>query len=210
MKTLLTILFLSFSWSVATAQDDPQWIRYPAISPDGEKIAFTYKGNLYVVAAEGGEARQLTFHKGHDHMAVWSRDGDRIAFASDRYGNFNVFVMDAAGGPAERLTHHSNDEIPYSFTHDDSHVIFGAVRNDIAEHRQFPSTSQPELYKVPAETGRVGQVFTIPAELPLKTAMAAACCITIKKGEKMSGGSISGRPLQEIFGTTMLKTTSTK
>lgn len=182
MKTLLTILFLSFSWSVATAQDDPQWIRYPAISPDGEKIAFTYKGNLYVVAAEGGEARQLTFHKGHDHMAVWSRDGDRIAFASDRYGNFNVFVMDAAGGPAERLTHHSNDEIPYSFTHDDSHVIFGAVRNDIAEHRQFPSTSQPELYKVPAETGRVGQVFTIPAEFAVENSDGSSMLYHDKKG----------------------------
>jgi Tol biopolymer transport system component/C-terminal processing protease CtpA/Prc len=97
-------------------------------------------------------------------MPVWSKDGSKIAFASDRYGNFDIYLMDAMGGDAVRLTFHSNDERPYSFTHDDSSVIFGAVRMDTADHRQFPTSSQPELYAVPAEGGRVAQVFTIPAE----------------------------------------------
>ncbi len=164
MKSLFTILLFTFTWTLSNAQDNPQWIRYQTISPDGSQIAFTYKGNLYRVPAEGGVAQQLTFHEAHDFMPVWSNDGDRIAFASDRYGNFNVFVMDAEGGQAERLTWHSNDEHPYSFTHDDEYVIFGAVRQDLAEHRQFPAMSQPELYKVPANGGRVSQIFTIPAE----------------------------------------------
>ncbi len=164
MKSLFTILLFTFTWTLSNAQDNPQWIRYQTISPDGSQIAFTYKGNLYRVPAEGGVAQQLNFHEAHDFMPVWSNDGDRIAFASDRYGNFNVFVMDAEGGQAERLTWHSNDEHPYSFTHDDEYVIFGAVRQDLAEHRQFPAMSQPELYKVPANGGRVSQIFTIPAE----------------------------------------------
>lgn len=164
MKTVITILLLSFSWTLAVAQDNPQWIRYQSISPDGSQIAFTYKGNLYRVSAEGGVAQQLTFHEAHDFMPVWSNDGERIAFASDRYGNFNVFVMDSDGGPAGRLTWHSNDEHPYSFSHDDEYVIFGAVRQDLAEHRQFPAMSQPELYNVPVNGGRVDQIFTIPAE----------------------------------------------
>ncbi|MCC5914701.1 MAG: PD40 domain-containing protein [Balneolaceae bacterium] len=182
MKYLILSLFFAFSWNVALAEDDPRWIRYQSISPDGERIAFTYKGNLYVVPAEGGDARQLTFHEGHDHMAVWSHDSERIAFASDRYGNFNVFVMDAEGGPAERLTYHSSDEMPYSFTHDNSHVIFGAVRQDIAEHRQFPAASQPELYKVPAEGGRVGQIFTIPAEFARENSSGSRMVYHDKKG----------------------------
>ncbi len=146
------------------AQDDPQWIRYQAISPDGNHIVFTYQGDLYRVSSEGGDATRLTFHESHDFMPVWSQNGEKIAFASDRYGNFDVFVMDAVGGPAERLTFHSNDESPYSFSHDDEHVIFGAVRQDDVKHRQFPTTSQPELYNVPVDGGRVGQLFTIPAE----------------------------------------------
>lgn len=148
------------SWS----QVEPKWIRHQAISPNGETIVFTYKGDLYRVSSEGGEARQLTFHQAHDYMPVWSHDGERLAFASNRYGNFDVFVMDALGGAATRLTFHSNDEQPYSFSHDDGQVIFGAVRQDLAEHRQFPTSHQPELYSVPAESGRVDQVFTIPAE----------------------------------------------
>jgi tricorn protease len=164
MKFIITLLLLSFNWAIVSAQENPQWIRYQSISPDGSQIAFTFKGDLYVVPAEGGDARQLTFHEGHDFMPVWSGDGERLAFASDRYGNFNVYVMDAAGGQAERITFHSNDEYPYSFSHDDEYVIFGANRMDRAEHRQFPAGSQPELYKVPANGGRVGQVFTIPAD----------------------------------------------
>lgn len=164
MKLFYLILFLSFSWSASQAQDDPRWIRYQAISPDGRHIVFTYMGDLYRVSSEGGNAQQLTFHEAHDFMPVWSRDGEKIAFASDRYGNFNVYIMDAKGGPAHRLTYHSNNEYPYSFTNNNEHILFGAVRQDLAEHRQFPTMMQPELYSVPVTGGRVGQVFTIPAE----------------------------------------------
>ncbi|MCH8495274.1 MAG: peptidase S41, partial [Balneolales bacterium] len=149
MRIFFSLFMVLVVTTIATAQIDPQWIRYQSISPDGSAIAFTYKGDLYRVPTEGGEARQLTFHEAHDFMPVWSHDGTKLAFASDRYGNFNVFVMDAMGGAAERLTWHSNNEYPYSFTHDDAQVIFGAQRMDIAEHRQFPSPVQPELYQVP-------------------------------------------------------------
>ena len=147
-----------------SAQSNPGWIRYQAISPDGSQIVFSYKGDLYRVSSNGGLAHQLTFHEAHDTMPVWSKDGRQIAFASDRYGNFDIFLMDATSGTARRLTFHSNDESPYSFSHDNKSVIFGAVRQDIAEHRQFPAGSQPELYTVPADGGRVDQIFTIPAE----------------------------------------------
>ncbi len=157
-------MLLVFSSSIASAQITPKWIRYQSISPNGDNIAFTYKGNLYRVPSTGGEAQQLTFHEAHDYMPVWSNDGSKIAFASNRYGNFDVFIMDALGGPAERLTFHSSDESPYSFSADNKSVIFGGVRHDLASHRQFPTSSQPELYSVPVSGGRVDQIFTVPAE----------------------------------------------
>jgi len=160
----LVILCLAFLAFTSKAQDDPQWIRYQAISPDGQTIAFTYMGDLYTVPVTGGDANQITFHKAHDYMPVWSKDGEHIAFASDRYGNFDVFVMSATGGQATRLTFHSANESPFTFTHDDSSVIFGAQRMDTKAHRQFPTGSQPELYAVPVNGGRVNQLFTIPAE----------------------------------------------
>ncbi|GMN04764.1 S41 family peptidase [Croceitalea sp. MTPC5] len=156
----LSLLFTTFLIS----QTNPKWARYPSISPDGSAIVFTYKGNLFRVATAGGTATQLTFHKAHDYKAVWSKDGKRIAFASDRYGNFDVFVMDALGGEAQRLTFHSTDEVPYTFAHDDATVLFGAVRQDAVAHRQYPTSAQPELYEVASNVGGVGQVLTVPAQ----------------------------------------------
>ena len=163
-RKILSTLFACAIGTTVFGQDPPKWMRYPAISPDGSQIVFTYKGDLYLVSSGGGDAKQLTFHEAHDYKPVWSRDGNQIAFASDRYGNFDIFVMSPEGGAANRLTYHSNDEQPFEFSADDQSVIFGTSRMDIAEHRQYPTSSQPELYSVPRAGGRVDQVWTIPAE----------------------------------------------
>lgn len=139
-------------------------MRYPAISPDGKTIVFTYKGDLYTVPAAGGTATPLTVHEAHDFMPVWSHDGKSIAFASDRYGNFDIFVMPATGGAAQRITFHSAHEYPYEFSHDNKTVYFGSTRHDAASNRQFPTAYQPELYQVAVSGGRVKQVLTTPAE----------------------------------------------
>ena len=163
MKNRLTALLLLLAFGTICAQT-PTWLRYPALSPDGSTIAFTYRGNLYTVPATGGDARQLTFHAAHDYHAVWSPDGRTLAFASERYGNFDVFTMPATGGAATRLTFHSNGEIPYAFAPDGTGILFGALRQDAVQHRQFPHGSQSELYRVPTAGGRVQQILTVPAE----------------------------------------------
>jgi Tol biopolymer transport system component/C-terminal processing protease CtpA/Prc len=162
MKSLF-YFFTLLSFSIF-AQNNPKWMRHSSISPDGTQIAFTYKGDLYKVNANGGNAQQLTFHSAHDFEAVWSKDGSKIAFASNRFGNFDVFVMNSNGGNATRVTFHSNDEHPYSFSEEDTKIVFGALRQDAPNHRQYPHGSQSELYSVPVTSGRISQVLTIPAE----------------------------------------------
>jgi tricorn protease len=162
-RTLLLLLGLAVSSSVS-AQSDASWLRYPAISPDGASIVFTYKGDIYRVASSGGSAVQLTTHPAHDFMPAWSRDGRSIAFASDRFGNFDVFIMPVSGGEPRRLTFHSADEYPYAFSAGDAGVIFGAARLDAASSRLFPSAAQPELYEVSVTGGRPEQLLTTPAE----------------------------------------------
>ncbi|NVK52134.1 MAG: PD40 domain-containing protein [Flavobacteriaceae bacterium] len=159
----LTFLLLCVVFGL-NAQENPKWMRYSAISPDGTQIVFTYKGDLYKVSSSGGQATQLTYHTAHDYMPVWSKDSKQIAFASNRYGNFDVYVMNASGGNASRLTFHSTNEYPYSYTSNNKAVLFGATRQDDVKHRQYPTGSQPELYSVPIKGGKVSQVFTIPAE----------------------------------------------
>ena len=54
-KLIFSVALLSATLS-ASAEDHPLWMRYPAISPDGTTIAFAYKGDLYSVSVNGGEA----------------------------------------------------------------------------------------------------------------------------------------------------------
>lgn len=145
-------------------EGEAAWLRYPALSPDGSTLVFSYKGDLWTVPIAGGDAVQLTRHPAYDYRPVWSPDGRHVAFASDRFGSFQVFLIEASGGEARRLTFHSTTETPYAFTTDGSHVVFGASRLDAEENRQFPSGSLPELYQVSVEGGRVSQLTTLPAE----------------------------------------------
>jgi tricorn protease len=163
MKTLLAVILLMSFCFTTLAQVNPQWVRYPVISPNGEAIAFTYKGDIYSVPTSGGQATRLTFHKAHDFKAVWSQNSQQLAFASDRFGNFDVFIMDALGGKAKRLTFHSSHEEPYAFTADQK-ILFKGQRMDLAQHRQYPTSRLTELYRVSVNGGRVDQVLSLALE----------------------------------------------
>jgi len=157
---VFALCFLSFGNLYA---QNALWMRYPAISPDGQHIVFSYQGNLYIVKSEGGRALPLTMHPAYDFQPVWSNDGQHIAFASDRYGNFDVFLMHKDGGTPQRLTFHSSNDIPYSFSPDSTSVLFSSARLDSPQNMQFPSGSLPELYSVSVQGGRPIQIMTTPA-----------------------------------------------
>src|SRR5882672_5635238 len=89
---------------------NPLWLRYPAISPDGKTVLFCFKGDIYKVSSEGGQALPLTISESTEFSPVWSHDGKYIAFASTRYGNFDVFIIPSRGGDAKRLTYSSVQE----------------------------------------------------------------------------------------------------
>ena len=139
MKNFIT-LFLGIVIAVAgICQDNPLWLRYPAISPDGQSILFNYKGDIYTVPSTGGDARPLTISETYEFSPVWSHDGKQIAFASDRYGNYDIFVMPAVGGEAKRLTFHSNGEIPSTFTRDDGARYPDSTGTGCDDNRQGPA-----------------------------------------------------------------------
>ncbi len=150
---LAGICVVQAAWCLA--QQNPLWMRYPAISPDGKTIAFGYRGDIYRVDAAGGVAVPLTIHEAQDMMPVWSHDGKTLAFSSDRYGNFDVYTMPAGGGTPKRLTHFSGPDYPYDFTPDDKAVVIGSPRHAPAASVRFYSPRLfQNLYHVPVDGGR--------------------------------------------------------
>ncbi len=166
-KSLTTIMFIG---GICVASAAPAlWMRDVKISPEGDKIAFGYKGDIYTVPVTGGEARRLTTLPSYESNPVWSPDGTKIAFASDRHGNFDVFVMDAGGGEATRLTSNSASEIPESFSPDGKDVFFSAAIQNPASSVMFPSARMTEFYAVPVAGGVSRQVLGTPAQMPVFT-----------------------------------------
>jgi len=87
----------------------------PAISPDGSRIVFARewidqmkdqrRSNLWVARTDGSRVRELTTGAWRDSAPVWSPDGTRIAFLSDRDGTTQLQVIYADTGEIAQLTH---------------------------------------------------------------------------------------------------------
>ena len=168
--TVLIALSFSLPASAETplpalgVENNPLWLRYPAISPDGRTIAFSFRGHIFTVPAAGGLAFPLTAGPAHDSSPLWSPDGKLIAFASDRYGHYDVFLTSAQGGTARRLTTYSTDAVPTSFTPDGQYVLFSAYRMASAQSALFPLKIFPQLYKVSIQGERAAEMLlTTPA-----------------------------------------------
>ncbi len=161
---LASVAFL-MSAEAANAQA-PLWMRDVKISPDGKEIAFTYRGDIYKVAAKGGKAVRLTTAPSWEAAPVWSPDGKKIAFVSSRNGGRDIYIMSSDGGTPTRLTFNSANENPEGFTPDGKNVLYSASIQDPASSALFPSGRLVELYSVPAEGGRPVQVLSTPALTP--------------------------------------------
>ena len=165
LAILLMILFslqpTANSQQPTVNSQQPLWMRYNTISPQGDKIAFAYKGDIYVVDAEGGMAKQLTTNSSYDFNPIWSNDGKYIAFASDRNANFDIYTVSVNGGVAKRVTTNSASEIPLAFSPDNSMIYYSANIQKDADNVQFPTGWMRELYKVSADGGRSQQVAAV-------------------------------------------------
>ncbi|MFW5605677.1 MAG: S41 family peptidase [Prevotella pectinovora] len=152
MNKLILATLLGAYGLAAQAQDNPLWMRHPAISPDGKTIAFSYQGDIFTVPSSGGTAKQITSNAAFDSYPVWSPDGNHIAFASNREGSIDVWVMDANGGIPKRVTTNSGSEYPLRWK-DNSTIMFKASIMPTAKSIIFAG-SYPQVYTVGMDGGR--------------------------------------------------------
>lgn len=161
MKKILLALIAPLATASAMAQSDPLWMRFPAISPDGKTVAFSYKGDIWTVPANGGQARQITTNPAYDAYPVWSPDSRQIAFASSREGSMDIYVVGRDGGTPRRVTTDSGDEYPLAWRNDSTIMLKASIMPK-ATSIMFADFSQ--VYEVSANGGRMRLFSDIPME----------------------------------------------
>jgi tricorn protease len=92
MSKFIFLFTLLWGQNLFTLQPSLLWIQQPALSLEGQRVAFEFKGNLYKVSFAGGKAIALTTNRTYNGYPVWRYEGKEVALASDRFGSFDVFT----------------------------------------------------------------------------------------------------------------------
>lgn len=109
----------------STAPRKALGIVHPAISPDGNRIAFVALGDLYLMSSKGGVPENLTRDAALDADPAWSPDGQSIAYSSDKGGGLpQLWVRDLRTGKDRKLTNIDTQPLGAAWSHDGSRIAF--------------------------------------------------------------------------------------
>ena len=161
LKCIALTAALATAGAAMAADSSPLWLRNAAISPDGNTVAFTYKGDIFTVSANGGKARQLTTSPYYDSTPVWSPDGSRIVFTSNRRGSDDIYIIPAEGGTARRLTTSDRNELPLAFL-PDGRLLFSTAFMPDRTSAQAPFGAQAYVIDVDTEEARPELYLSVP------------------------------------------------
>jgi tricorn protease len=156
-------VWIGFGGLVAASSDDgpTKLLRFPDVH--GDRVTFSYAGDLWIASASGGTATRLTAHPGVEVFPRFSPDGKTIAFTGQYDGDEQVYVVPTTGGIPRQLTFYpaagpltprwGYDNVVYDWTPDGKSVLF---RSDASGFE----ISSGQLFTVSIEGG-------LPEPLPM-------------------------------------------
>ncbi|MDQ1707159.1 MAG: tricorn protease [Pyrinomonadaceae bacterium] len=131
---------LTLLGALTAASAQTKLLRFPDIS--GDRVVFTYGGDLWTAPAAGGAAIRLTSHPGMEVFGKFSPDGKWIAFTGQYDGDEQVYVVPAAGGVPRQLTFYPAkgpltprwgwDNQVYGWSSDGKRIVFKSQRDSWA------------------------------------------------------------------------------
>lgn len=85
------------------------------ISPTGKRVVLAARGDIFTLPAEKGDYRNLTMTSGaNDRSPAWSPDGEKIAWFSDKSGEYALWIIDQKGSGQERRIALENPSLYYT------------------------------------------------------------------------------------------------
>jgi Tol biopolymer transport system component len=134
----------SDSWDITQTFGPADTIRYEVtegtwmnvdVSPDGQTIVFDLLGDIYTMPITGGDATRIMSGLAFDMQPRFSPDGSRIAFISDRDGNFNLWLADPDGGNPHQVSKEATREVNSPAWSPDGEYLY--VRKHFVERRSL-------------------------------------------------------------------------
>ena len=157
-----TFLLAALILSAVSGLGQTKLLRFPDIH--GERVVFTYGGDLWLAPVAGGVATRLTSHPGVELFAKFSPDGNWIAFTGQIDGDEQVYVIPTVGGVPRQLTHYpARGPLPPRWGYDNQ--VFGWTPDGrsilFRSHRDSWTLPVSRLYRV-ALTGGAAEVLPMP------------------------------------------------
>jgi len=109
---------------------NPYFASYPTLTPDGQTLIYSYDGDLWKAAANGGTSMKITAMQGIATNPRVSPDGKWLAFSNSQFGNYDIYLMPLIGGDIKRLTFHSGNDNVESWSWDSKYIYFTSNRYD--------------------------------------------------------------------------------
>ena len=137
MSKKVALIFITLLILSTTAYAQTKLLRFPDIR--GDRVVFTYAGDLWTAPSSGGSALRLTSHPGVELFGKFSPDGKWIAFTGQYDGDEQVYVVPTSGGEPRQLTFYPArgplpprwgwDNQVFGWSKDSKRIIFRSLRD---------------------------------------------------------------------------------
>jgi YD repeat-containing protein len=110
---------------------------YGTFSPDGKLAAYSsfdinYKGTVHVCSSDGSNNIPVSKGMGSSYNPKFSPDGTKLAFVSDKSGNFEIYTCNTDGSNLTKVTNKNGNTVEFDWTADSQKIVFESMKESVS------------------------------------------------------------------------------